>query len=484
MGFGGCESTGLKHDGIAGIAARGSLLVGVVVGFMAMGLVRTVSARVQDGLLPLELELEITDHRTAEALDSVPRWGYWSDDESFIRGDGLCAALYGPSVLRSDIDSLSEILGFSADEAAAALQIYQQRLANYLDKARPMREAGRELTAAMVRSVLGGEGPQAASWMKFEASKRGVAAEQRTMRRGVMEDLRALLTPSQEALWPKAELAARRMQVSRICAALDRPYMPVDVRTLVDRTLRAQPRLKTQEPPAAQEPLAPEVAASIDDILAQSDVDTDAIFQTVCRVADELQEWMLKNSDSPKTTEMQWTKWTQIHVGVEKLRQGNVRVLSQIGAMVPESRATALWEGYQREAFPRTYVQMHAERTLAAALRLPTLAAAQRAELLRMQADFAISLGAARRRSTDAEVEATDAQTEVLLAKGEAAEANALQRLNRATAKGWPGAELQLLDRAMVKQVRGMLSAPQRTELPKRPRPVLPVAAEETGAWR
>ena len=417
--------------------------------------------------------------REAMGGDMINDMPFGVDIEGMTSGKGMYGGNYGPSIMADELELLIKLLCFSAEQAATARQLYQQRQANYFATAGPLQAAANEIFESTTRMHHGGREPDQDIFTPFTLAAKRVESERIIIRMGVLEDLRSLLTPEQEPNWPKMEAAARLVRFMRLESVVNASGVRVDVRSLVERTLmeRTLAQAGTGAPSLSNR-------EAIDDLLKEYGLASDAIVRRACSLDDEIRA----HAERAQATRESWTAraelGTELLEKIEQFRNANETVMRKVTGIISGATADKLWLLYHRESFPKIYGRLHSERVLEAALKLSDLSAQQREELMALQASHLTKLATLRTQVAGQQVEEQQLTMQVRKIENEEARKNIMTRLRELRLEV-SKTELKNSDYAMVKDVRGIVTEAQRAKLPKRAKPVMPaIETSQDEAWR
>ena len=404
---------------------------------------------------------ETVERINAEMEDAFEDMPFDISADGMTSGEGYFGAMFGPSVSQADLNGFIKILGFESDQAGAAKSIYKQRMANYQEKAGPMQKMIADFMGRVMKAAANGEQPDRDGEDELMVAAKEVEIERAAMSTGVMEDLRALLSKEQEALWPKVEISQRRNRLMRFQPLVRSPGARVDVHRVIDRTLAV---------PGTEKPTA-EGAERIAQALAEHDTTVDVIAKQAIPLDDHMRGNHMGSKATPEEMQTQFKMLAEGGAMADRVRAANEAVIRTSTEAVAESVRAVLWENYNREAYPNVYRETHGQRVIDAALKFKDLTEDQREKLTTMKTNHAAKLDGLKPKVVSQMILQNQVQSEWMAAKDDETKTKAQEKMMKAMADGNSKADMKTADGLVVKQVREMMNEEQRAKLPKRAKP-------------
>jgi len=404
---------------------------------------------------------EAVERMNAEMEDAFEDMPFNISADGMTSGEGFFGAMFGPSVSQADLDGFIKILRFESDQAGAAKSIYKQRMANYQEKAGPMQKMIADFMGRVMKAAAKGEQPDRDGEDKLMVAVKEVEIERAAMSTGVMEDLRALLSKEQEALWPKVEISQRRNRLMRFQPLVRSPGPRVDVHRVLNRTLAV---------PGTEKPTV-EGAERIAQALAEYDTTVDVIAKQAIPLDDHMRGNHMGSKATPEEMQTQFKMLAEGGAMADRVRAANEAVIRTSTEAVAEPVRAALWENYNREAYPNVYRETHGQRVIDAALKFKDLTEDQREKLTTMKTNHAAKLDGLKPKAVAQMIAEDQLQSEWMAAKDDETKTKAQEKMMKAMADGNSKADMKTADGLVVKQVREMMNEEQRAKLPKRAKP-------------
>ena len=410
----------------------------------------------------------VVEQMNAAMEDAFEDMPFSLDTEGMTSGEGLFGAMFGPSVSQSDFDGFIKILGFTSDQAGAARSIYKQRMANYQNKAGPMQKMITDFMSKVMKAAGRGEQPDMDGEDKLMAAVKEVEVERVAMSTGVMEDLKALLSKEQEALWPTVEMSQRRNRLMRFQPLLMAPGARVDIHRIFDRTLAV---------PGIEKPTA-DGAERIAQALTEYDTTVDAIAKQVIPLDDDMHGNHMGSKATPEEMQRQMRMLADGSAMADRVRAANETAIRTSAEVLAEPVRATLWENFNREAYPNVYRETHGQRVIDAALKFKDLTDDQREKLTTMKTNHAAKLDGLKPKVVDQMIAQNQTQSEWMAAKDEEAKTKAQEKMMKTITEGNAKADMKAADGLAVKRVRELMNEEQRAKLPKRAKPKMPFEIE------
>ena len=401
-----------------------------------------------------------------DAFEDMP---FGIDAEGMTAGEGLFGAMFGPSVTQADFDGFVKTLKFESDQTMAARSIYKQRTANYQNKAGLLQRMIADFISKGMKAAGRGEQPDMDGEDKLMVIVKEVEVERVAMSTGVMEDLKALLSKEQEALWPKVEQSQRRNRLMRFQSLLMAAGARVDVPRVIERTLAV---------PGTEKPTA-EDSERISQALAEYETIVDAIAKQAIPLDDDMRTMNYMGSKAtPEQMQKQMQMAAEGGAMADRVRTANEAAIRTTAAVLAEPVRATLWENFNREAYPNVYRETHGQRVIDAALKFKDLTDDQREKLTTMKTNHAAKLDGLKPKVVAQMIAQNQTQSEWMAAKDEEAKTKAHEKMIKAITEDNSKADLKAADGLVVKQVRELMNEEQRAKLPKRPKPKVPFEIE------
>lgn len=285
-----------------------------------------------------------------------------------------------PSVNSRDLERYSDVLGLNADQRAVVRELF----GGYQEQYRAFAEKAREDLANMRGRMEGERGQREGGGRgmgeAFNAIRETftrLREERERMERTFFEDVRVILTPEQEALWPRVERMRRRE------TTMERGLMAgenVDLLRLVER-LNLPSDLRQQ----------------LAGTLEQYEVELDRALVERNRVQEEgLSGLMAGRFGRPEEgfdMERAQRAFQEARESSMRLRDVNRRYARQIEGQLPEDRRAQFTRLFNEASFPEAYRESAVSRNIAVALGFADLTAEQRQRLTEVREQYARESG-------------------------------------------------------------------------------------------
>ena len=390
------------------------------------------------------------------------------DPATMMSGEGMFGAFFGPSVTKADFARFLKILGLTKEQSEAATIIYRQRLENYEAKGKPMQEMITSIMKKAMESMAKHEQFEPENMDEITKAAHDIQKERATMTKGVLEDLKALLTTEQEPLWPKVEAAERRNRLMRFQPIQMVPGVQVDFHELLETAFTK---------PGASRPDAG-VMASIESSLATYDLALDEQAHLAVPLDDTMRSEMLVDKPSPEQMERQMKIMGEGMVIGEKVQNATQAackaIAATLGGSSPATR-DAFLESYNAAAFPNIYRQTHGEMVTDAALKLPDLTEDQRKGVTAIKDEIGAKYKDLRPKAVQEAIDMQKFQSAMMAAKDDEARQKVMEKMQGSMSM-MSRYTMKAADKEAVKKIRALLTEAQREKLPKRPRPLNPFA--------
>lgn len=438
---------------VGGVAVTASLIVG------AAGFVRSGRAQVA---VNMGGQPDMSDPATQAAMEAAMEDAF--DSMPFDFGDlpggedGLFGAATASPMTDQDVGKYSTLLNFSPEQRDAAKVIFKQRMENYQERARAVREEMSKAMKEMMSAIREGGAPEPNKGAQERMEKVGLElqAEQKTMEVGVLDDLKALLTPEQQGLWPKVERARRIDKALRSQTMMMSPGYRVDVRAEFDKFAGAR-KGDAALPTAA--------TTAVSESLGNYEVALDSDAGAVLALDEKMQALGQRAQGEMPDMGAMFKLMGEAGEIAQRVRQAHERVSREIMLALPEGAQAAWTEAFGTASYPKIFRPTHGQRVLAAALKFEDLTEEQRTTLTALGEKHNASLAALRPKAVKEVIEQQEKQTKALK-EGGGPEAFAA---TMAPGQGGARQEMKAAETEVLKAVRAALSEEQRKRLPKRP---------------
>lgn len=341
-------------------------------------------------------------------------------------GFGGFGGANGPQVSRQQLEDYAGLLGLDADQREVAQLMLDEYIDGVQSALDAMREAGQKARQEFE------ETRDRSAFESLGELNEKTQERVRTLETQFMGDLRTLLTPEQEAAWPKVELAHRRATL------LPRGLMSGE---RVD--LFAITKELALEGPAAQE--AGTVLADYEQALDRVLTARNELFE---------QGLALFRERDFEALESHFDKARDASVRVRETQRGFARRLE---ALLPGDTLEAFRAEVNRASFPTVYRESRAERALKAARGLADLSDDQRSRLEGIAALATGQIDQVNRRLASAiETSETSMTMRDMMRQGGGGRQGPDRELF---------AEKRTLVERTIEQVRGVLTEAQATQI-------------------
>jgi hypothetical protein len=288
-------------------------------------------------------------------------------------GGGLGDVL-NPSVNSRDLDRYSDMLGLNADQRAVVRELF----GGYQEQYRAFAEKAREDLANIRGRMEGGRGGreggpgmgEAFSVIRDTFTK--LREERERMERTFFEDVRAILTPEQESIWPRVERTRRRE------TTMERGLIAgenVDLFRLIER-MNLPAELRQQ------------LSASLE----QYEIDLDRALMERNKVQEEgiagLLGGRFGRPEEGFDVERAQRAFQEAREASFRLRDVNRRYARQIEAQLPENHREQFARLFKEASFPEVYRESAVARNIATALGFADLTPEQRQRLIEVREQY------------------------------------------------------------------------------------------------
>jgi len=365
-------------------------------------------------------------------------FGSTTPAEAQPRGGGMMMGmgrLTEPDVSSKDIESYAALLSLTEEQKAAANELllsYQQEFSALAEQVRQIRDGARQEFE---------ETRDPAVWQDLMPRFEELGEEKKALESSFLEDFRLLLTPEQDALWPKLERMRRR-----------------------DRTL-SQGGIVSGETVdlfkvIEESKLSEETTAALSAVLEQYEMDLDRAliernetYET--GMARGMQNWRDQDFESMEEN------FAKARDAAIKLRDINRKYARQIEGLLPEESRAEFNRKFKEASFPRVYAKTYVTRAFEATDGFEDLTAEQREQIRAMREAYTRELNAINEKMAAAieEGELTRGVRDMMgMGPGGG---------NEATREGREAR--RELDRATEEKLRALLTEEQQARLPERP---------------
>ncbi|MBM4109211.1 MAG: hypothetical protein FJ255_10450 [Phycisphaerae bacterium] len=279
-----------------------------------------------------------------------------------------------PSVNSRDLDRYGDILGLSADQKGAVRELF----GGYQDQFRAWAEKTRDEMAAIrgrMEAERGQRGEGRGAGEAFNAIRESftrLRGEREKMEQVFFEDVKTILTPEQEALWPKVERTRRRETTMArgfvagenvdLFRVLERLNLPADLRATLTATLD------------------------------QYEVDLDRALVDRNKVQEEgISNFMggrFGRPDEGFDMEKAQKAFQEARDVSIRLRDVNRRYARQLEAQLPEDRRAGFNKAFNEASFPEAYRESAIVRNVTAAMGFADLTPDQRQRLTELRDQY------------------------------------------------------------------------------------------------
>lgn len=405
------------------------------------------------------------EQRNAAMEDAFADQAEMFNPEGMMSGEGMFGAFLGPSVTKADFARFARLLELSKPQAEAAETIYRQRIENYEVKGKPVKELITSIMKKAMQAMSKGEQFEPENMDELAKAVLEIQRERASMTKGVMEDLKGLLTKEQEPAWPKVEAAERRNRLLRFQPVQMTQGVQVDFRDILDALFSA---------PGAAKPDGA-LQGALDQALAAYESALDEQAKLAIPMDDAFRSDMIVSKPTPEQAERQMKIMTEgMAIGGRVLAATDTasKALAAALASTPDLRDRFLL-AFNTAAYPQIYRPTHGENVLAAALKLTDLSDDQRAKLDAIKAEIEPKFKDLRPKAVEELVGMNRFQAEYMAAKDDEARTKASEKV-QVLMSTHARSDLKQLDKDVVKRVRALMTDSQREKLPKRPRMMAP----------
>lgn len=282
-----------------------------------------------------------------------------------------------PGVTTEEIEHIGEMLGFSEDQLLVAEQLhaaYMLELDTLGQEFQGVMEGAREEFR---------ESRDPTVWRDFGEVMQKFQDRKASLTDGLLQDVRLVLTPSQDERWVEAERYHRRFS------------------TLGDEGLISGEGVDLIEAVKGLD-LDDQARASIEPVLSQYEIDLDrALVERNKAYADGLRRgpaMFFGGGDEGELEKM----FEEAKAAAIRLRDVNRRYARQVMTSLDPETGVELQREIDKRSFPRVYRESHGERAFATVNEMDDLSADQRERLGTMEASFRRELEAANRKIAEA----------------------------------------------------------------------------------
>jgi len=263
-------------------------------------------------------------------------------------------------IAKRSVERYADLLDFSAEQKDSALTIHEGYAAAYEQAQKARRTAMSEL-----RRSAEDTGDHTVFMEKMPAIEKDFRDKSSKLNKGFLDDLRGLVSPSQDANWVKVERMRRRETGLRAGGVSGEAVDLIDVVS----------GLKL--PSDAMTPLSP--------TLDEYESELDHQLQAKAKAAAEAPTFEPgKGFDAEK---MQARMKESREAGL-KVKEVNERSARKIEPLLPEDKRDAFRSALKERSFPQVYRPSRAVKDMDAALKLDDLTPAQRASIQDIKASY------------------------------------------------------------------------------------------------
>jgi hypothetical protein len=265
----------------------------------------------------------------------------------------------GPVTKRS-VERYSELLGFTPEQKDSAFTVFDGYSSAYQDAQKLRRSAMDDIRRSSEdtgdHTVFMEKAPKVESEFRSTAQR---------LEKSLFDDLKALVSPSQESTWPKVERMRRReVELKRGTLSGE----SVDL-TEVIAGLKLSP-----------DAMAP-LAAPLDEYENELD--------------HQLQAKAKAQADAPKfepgkpmDIEAMKKQMAESQEAGMKVKEVNERTARKLEPLLPEDKRAAFKDAVRQRSFPQVYRTSHATKDIEAAIKLSDLTGSQRSQLADLKASY------------------------------------------------------------------------------------------------
>lgn len=348
---------------------------------------------------------------------------------------GMGQRLMEAPLTTEDLGKMGELLALTPDQRDAAAALLEGHMASFAEKAAEARDAMEKAREAF-RETRDRE-----VWQGVGERMQALRESRTKAEADFMADVRALLTPEQEAKWPVLERTRRR-------------------ETTVQRGLMSGERIDLTRLVAQAEP-TPEQAQALKPILESYELELDAALirrnETQEKAMGQMRDFgaMMESGDFSQMQKMM----DENREASMRVRDVNRRYAQQVAGVLGEEKGAAFSDRFRRDSFPMVYRPRPTEGQLKAAESLPDLDEAQKTSLKAIREAYERDSAALNERAEKAmEQFETTATVEGMMRGGP---------MNDPTLREARTARNQLEDKT-IESIRALLTEAQRAALPER----------------
>ncbi|MGD9791403.1 MAG: Spy/CpxP family protein refolding chaperone [Phycisphaerales bacterium] len=265
------------------------------------------------------------------------------------------------SISRRSLDSYAKILDLTDDQKTAARALLEGQRAAAKDLAKEMQT---KMEAMME------EARESSDWTQFQKKSMAIQEEMEkkatSQEKAFYEDVKLLLTPEQEAQWPKIERHRRRETIMRFGIV---GGMSVDLYKVLD-----------------QAKIEPGSVEGLVEILDRYETDLDTRLKDFERIGKEAQKSAV--GEGMMDFEAQRKAIKDVEAQGRMIRDINRDYTRRVLAVIPEDKKAEVELLINRRIHPRVYKETYAEKAMAAALSMKSLSDDQRSSLAAYQTTF------------------------------------------------------------------------------------------------
>lgn len=273
------------------------------------------------------------------------------------------------AISKRSVDQYAAILHLSDEQKDAAMTLHEGYLAAF-------RRAGQERAAAMRdlfqnadeedRGALMEEMPRIQKKWKDATDK---------LNKGFLADVKSLLTPDQESVWPKVERARRREVGLRGGQLSGSSVDLVDVlRTIKPETLH----------------LDESARAALAEAIEQYEADLDRQIAEKDRILATIEPWEPGRGIDLDTMQEQMKKSREAFALVRDVNEKSARKLEHL---IPEPQRAQFASEVKRRSFPRVYRTSRVSKAIEAALKLDDVDSDQKKQIAGLKEAYEKELG-------------------------------------------------------------------------------------------
>ncbi|QQS08959.1 MAG: hypothetical protein IPK69_13440 [Phycisphaerales bacterium] len=265
------------------------------------------------------------------------------------------------SISRRSLDSYAKILDLTDDQKTAARALLEGQRAAAKDLAKEMQ--------TKMESMME-EARESSDWTQFQKKSMAIQEEMEkkatSQEKAFYEDVKLLLTPEQEAQWPKIERHRRRETIMRFGIV---GGMSVDLYKVLD-----------------QAKIEPGSVEGLVEILDRYETDLDTRLKDFERIGKEAQKSAV--GEGMMDFEAQRKAIKDVEAQGRMIRDINRDYTRRVLAVIPEDKKAEVELLINRRIHPRVYKETYAEKAMAAALSMKSLSDDQRSSLAAYQTTF------------------------------------------------------------------------------------------------